>query len=245
LDRRDFLRKCALLLAGATGAWGTPLLLPSLTHTAARKTSSARRKWGMVIDVNKCPPDCSACVEACRQENNVALHGDKRWDIYWIRKVTVKRKNSASSIEKSVPLLCNQCDNPPCVKICPVKASYQREDGIVLVDPHRCIGCRYCLMACPYNERFFNFKENTQWPNKDYPIREHGVSESCNFCAHLVDKGERPACVVACERAKHGAMIFGNLNDPGSDVSRVLAASFARGIREDLGTKPKVYYIGL
>lgn len=245
MDRRDFLKNCALLSAGTALACGMPLLPACLSHAANGKRSSARRKWGMVIDLNKCLPDCNACLEACRKENNVALHGDKRWDIHWIRKVKIKGKHPASSVEKSVPLLCNHCEHPPCVKVCPVKASYKRDDGIVIVDHHRCIGCRYCLIACPYNARYFNFKGNSQWPNRDYPKRMHGVSESCTFCAHLVDQGKKPACVDACERIKHEALVFGDLNDPDSDVSRLIAGNFARGIREDLGTKPKVYYIGL
>jgi len=199
----------------------------------------------MVIDLKRCPPDCNACMEACRRENNTALHGDKRWYIHFIKKVNIKRPEFPKSTEKAVPLLCNHCEHPPCVKVCPVKASYKRDDGIVIVDHHRCIGCRYCLIACPYNARYFNFKHPPEWPNKDYPQRMHGVSESCTFCAHLVDQGKQPACVEACARINNKALSFGNLNDPKSSVSRLMARNPVRGIREDLGTSPKVFYIGL
>ena len=129
--------------------------------------------------------------------------------------------------------------------MCPVGATYKRDDGIVLVDHHRCIGCRYCMIACPYNARQFNFLENEEWPNKEYPKRSHGVVESCNFCAHLVDNGEAPACVSACAATGAGALVFGDLNDRGSEVATMVRESPTRRIREDLGTEPKVYYIGL
>ncbi len=245
MDRRAFIKTGGMLLAGATSAFGLPLLAATNSSIANPTGSSARRKWGMVIDLNRCLSECSACLEACRKENNVAFHGDKRWDIHWIRKVRIRRKHSAGSTEKSVILLCNHCENPPCVQVCTVKASYKRDDGIVIVDHHRCIGCRYCVIACPYNARYFNFKENREWHNKNYPKRMHGVAESCHFCAHLVDKGKKPACVDACERINIKALVFGNLNDPASDISLLMAGNPTRGIREDLGTKPKVHYIGL
>jgi molybdopterin-containing oxidoreductase family iron-sulfur binding subunit len=200
----------------------------------------------MVVDLTRCREDCTACMDACRQENNVAFHGDRRWDVHWIRKATLHPKDESAGLEeKEVILLCNHCDNPPCAMVCPVQATYKREDGIVLVDHHRCIGCRYCMIACPYNARMFNWKENPEWPNKEYPRRSHGVAESCHFCAHLIDGAGRPACVEACEQSGERALIFGDLNDPESEVSRIVAGGGAKRIREDFGTKPKVYYLGL
>jgi molybdopterin-containing oxidoreductase family iron-sulfur binding subunit len=199
----------------------------------------------MVIDLNKCIPECTACLDACREQNNVPLHGDKRWDIHWIRKVTIKNKEVADSTEKSVLLLCNHCENPPCAQVCPVQATYKRDDGIVICDSHRCIGCRYCVVACPYNARYFNYKENPEWPNKDYPKRSHGVTEACNFCAPIVDAGGRPKCVEVCETIGARALIFGDLHDPSSEVSRLVSSGSAKGLREDLGTRPKVFYIGV
>ena len=204
-----------------------------------------KRKWGMVIELKKCRPDCTACLEACRKENNVALHGDKRWDVHLIRKVTIKREHSANAAERSVPLLCNHCDDPPCAQACPVKATHKRQDGIVIVDQHRCIGCRYCMIACPYNARHYNYKENHEWPNKDRPRSVHGVPQSCDFCAHLLDRGQKPACVEACRKIGANALTLGDLNDAEDPVSKLIADNPARGLREDLGTKPKVFYIGL
>jgi molybdopterin-containing oxidoreductase family iron-sulfur binding subunit len=199
----------------------------------------------MVVDLNKCLADCTACLEACRKENNVAHHGDKRWDVHWIRKVRLENKEGSDAPGKSVVLLCNHCDQPPCAQVCPVQATYKRDDGIVIVDHHRCIGCRYCMIACPYNARYFNFKETEEWPNKEFPKRSHGVAEACTFCAHLLERSGRPACVEACEKANRGALHVGDLNDPESDVSKLIAGNSTKRIREDLGTEPKVYYIGL
>ena len=245
MDRRDFLKSGGVLLAGTSSVYGLRLLTAPDESKASGTGLAAGRRWGMVIDLNRCSPDCHVCLDACRRENNVAFHGDKRWDIYWIRKVEIASKDPARTGEKSVPLLCNHCDNPPCVQVCPVQATYKRHDGIVVVDHHRCMGCRYCMIACPYNARYFNYKENHEWPNKEYPKRSHGVAESCTFCAHLLDQGRQPACVAACRQEGPAALYVGDLNDPDSEVARLIADNTVKRLREDLGTEPKVYYIGL
>lgn len=246
MNRREFLETGGgLLLAGASCAYAVRLLTTSTASTSSRAGLSSKRKWGMVIDLNKCLPGCTACLEACREENNVAYHGDKRWDVHWIRKAKLEDKSDDKAAEKSIILLCNHCDKPPCAQVCPVQATYKRQDGIVIVDHHRCIGCRYCVIACPYNARYFNFKESEEWPNQDYPRRSHGVAESCTLCAHRLERGGRPACVEACEKAEAGALVVGDLNDPDSDVSRLISSHSVKRIREDLGTEPKVYYVGL
>jgi molybdopterin-containing oxidoreductase family iron-sulfur binding subunit len=245
MNRRDFLIAAggSVLAAGAFSAGVGQL-------TAAKagpppKGAPADRRWGMVIDLNKCIEDCTECLEACRHENNVAFHGDKRWDIHWIRKVRIRSKYAPTAAQKTVILLCNHCDHPPCAQVCPVQATYKRADGIVLVDHHRCIGCRYCVISCPYNARFFNFKEHEDWPNKHYPKRSHGVAESCNLCVHLLDRKQEPACVAACKRVGANALTVGDLNDPESEVSKLIKQHSPKRIREDLGTEPKVYYVGL
>lgn len=203
------------------------------------------KKWGMVINLNKCKPGCTACMDACRSENNVAFHNDDRWDIHWIRKVETEQKIGSTELNKSVILLCNHCENPPCAQVCPVQATYKRDDGIVIIDHHRCVGCRYCMIACPYNARFFNFKGNEHWENKDHPKRSHGVAESCHLCVHRLDVGKMPACVEECQSKGGGALFVGDLNDPNSGVSELISANSVKRIREDLGTEPKVFYIGL
>lgn len=245
MDRRRFIEKSGVALAGTTGVLGLPLLTGCAVENRGTGSELSRRRWGMVIDLSQCPDDCTACLDACRNENNVALHGDERWDIHWIRKVNVSDEESHAHDEKPVLLMCNHCDNPPCAQVCPVQATYKREDGIVVVDHHRCIGCRYCMIACPYNARYFNYRENPDWPNKDFPRRSHGVVESCTFCSHRLDHGQQPACVEACRAANHRALNHGDLNDPNSEVARLVAEAPVKRIREDWGTEPKVFYLGL
>jgi molybdopterin-containing oxidoreductase family iron-sulfur binding subunit len=245
MDRREFLKTGSILLVGTSGAFGWRLLSASDTEAANAVESATAQKWGMVIDLNKCRADCDECTVACRKENNVAFHGDERWDVHRIRKVTIKSKNTSRPKEQTVPLLCNHCDEAPCVQVCPIEATYKRHDGIVIIDHHRCMGCRYCMIACPYNARYFNYKENHTWHNKKFPKRSHGVAESCDFCAHLLDAGKTPACVDACHKAGGGALTIGNLNDPDSEVSTLIAENTVKRLREDFGTEPKVYYIGL
>ena len=244
LGRRDFLKIGGAVTAGAAVGYGLPLYAVSKAYASDEAVDLSGKRWGMVIDASKCQDGCTECTDACRKENNVAFHDDPDIDVHWIRKAKISRKAKNAKVI-TAPLLCNHCDHPPCALVCPVRATYRREDGIVIVDKHRCIGCRYCLIACPYNMRMFNFKENHEWHNEKVPVRMHGVSESCHFCFHRVDKGIEPACVEACKKANHGAMVFGDLNDPSSEVSALLAETMVRALREDLGTKPKIFYIGL
>jgi molybdopterin-containing oxidoreductase family iron-sulfur binding subunit len=138
--------------------------------------------------------------------------------------------------------LCNHCANPPCVQACPTKATFQREDGIVMMDYHRCIGCRFCMAACPYGSRSFNFRdprEGLEEINVEYPTRMKGVVEKCNFCAERLAKGKLPACV----EASNGAILFGDLDDPESNVRKALRENYAIRRQPALGTEPSVYYI--
>ena len=261
MDRRDLLKLAGgTVLAGVSGACAVyELAKPSL---AGSDTQSSGRLWGMLVDLdkcNQCGADCSDCMDACRKENNVAIHGDRDYDNHWIRKVKVEKTIGHTPSKKSVILLCNHCDNPPCAQVCPVQATFKRHDGIVIVDHHRCIGCRYCMIACPYNARMFTFKDTGDndegWPNKKRPKRSHGVAEACNMCAHRLDAvgpdgkpdPELPACVEACQNKNggEGALIVGDLNDPNSEISEKIAKNPVKRIRDDLGTEPKVYYIGL
>jgi molybdopterin-containing oxidoreductase family iron-sulfur binding subunit len=245
MHRRRFLKASAVLSAGAAGAYALPLLTTFKSSAATAKTASTKLRWGMVIDLGRCPATCTACVDACKKENNVGTFDDSQRDIYRIRKVTLESTLVAAPAQKSVPLLCNHCDKPPCALACPIQATYKREDGIVIVDPHRCMGCRYCMIACPYNARQFNFRENHDQPNPAYPKRQHGVAESCDLCAHLLDQGKRPACVEACEKSQAKALIVGNLNDPSSEIATTIRNHPVKRLREELGTEPKVFYLGL
>jgi molybdopterin-containing oxidoreductase family iron-sulfur binding subunit len=143
------------------------------------------------------------------------------------------------------PLLCNHCDNPPCTRVCPTQATWKRDkDGIVMMDWHRCIGCRYCIAACPYGSRSFNWRDpRPHIPgelNHAFPTRERGVVEKCTFCEERLAQGKQPACVEAC---RSGAIAFGDLEDPDSKVRHLLKENFTIRRKPGLGTQPEVYYI--
>jgi len=240
MDRRGFVKAGLAVLAGS--ALGPGVTLFQAFAEDGRESSKTR--WGMVIDTNKCSEKCTECVSACRTENNVPLFGEPKYDGHWIRKAAVTPDVEGAK-SMSLPLLCNHCEHPPCQHVCPTAATFTRHDGIVMIDKHRCIGCRYCMIACPYKARTFVFKSTEEWPNKDVPKRSKGVVEKCHFCAHRLDKGQIPACVEACTKSGDGAMIFGNLKDPQSDISKYIRENAPRGLREDFGLKPKVLYKGV
>jgi Fe-S-cluster-containing dehydrogenase component len=224
-------------------------------------------RWGMVIDLDKCT-GCQACVVACMEENNVP-HGSpeeqsRRREIFWHKVIAVTQGKYPRVRTELIPVPCMHCDDPACVTVCPAKATYRREDGIVIQDFRRCIGCKYCMVACPYGVRSYNYQEQEQkpyyrqdlppdrreWGPWPFPTRTHGVVEKCTFCFHRIDQGLRegkkigidvvPACVEACP-AK--AMLFGDLDDPQSEVSRSLSSRGFFRLREEMGTKPKVFYL--
>ncbi|MEQ1695667.1 MAG: sulfate reduction electron transfer complex DsrMKJOP subunit DsrO [Hyphomicrobiaceae bacterium] len=208
---------------------------------AGRGPVTSAQRWGLLIDVAKCAEDCSACVSACAKEHGVAATGHPRTDAQWIRKVTVKGEKGGAP--RSLPVMCQHCASPPCVDVCPTGASFKRADGIVLVDKHICIGCRYCVMACPYGARSFVHEPLTD--QVEHAPRGKGTVESCTLCVHRVDTGRQPACVEACAATGRGAMIFGDLNDPSSEISKRIAQFPTRQIRADLGLDLGVRYQNL
>ena len=241
--RRDFLKKAG---AGVT----TLALASGVTLMAYPKSAMARKpdealdpskRWGLLIDVNKCTEDCDACVTACSAENGWKLDGNPAVDAQWIRKLKIK--NPKSGHEQTFPVMCQHCAEPPCVDVCPTGASFKRADGIVLVDKHICIGCRYCMMACPYKARSFVHEPLTD--QKAHAPRGKGTVESCTLCVHRVDRGDQPACVDKCATDGHGALIFGDLNDPSSKISKRIATYPTKQIRADLGLDTGVRYQNL
>jgi molybdopterin-containing oxidoreductase family iron-sulfur binding subunit len=146
-------------------------------------------------------------------------------------------------LEKPFIVFCNQCSNPPCVRVCPTQATWKRADGIVMMDWHRCIGCRYCIAACPYGSRSFNWRDPRPFIAQirpDYPTRTKGVVEKCTFCEERLAAGKLPACVVACEEK---ALVFGDLEEPGSVLREILGGRFSIRRKPDLGTKPEIFYL--
>ena len=240
--RRRFLRGLA------AGAVGLPVGLGLSAVVEAKPDDepvSDKVRWGMLIDTEKCADGCRACVDACNEENGLTsqhMLGRETQAPQWIRKVTLKNKITEQTF--SLPLACQHCEHPPCVDVCPTGASFRRADGIVLADRHTCIGCRYCMMACPYKAR--SFVHETLTDQKPDVPRGKGCVESCTFCVQRVDQGNlTPACVEACEKDGHQALVFGDLKDPISEVSKRLAEKSATQIRSDLGLNPGVFFRGI
>jgi [DsrC]-trisulfide reductase subunit O len=204
---------------------------------AAEAASDAAR-WGFLIDSNKCADNCDKCVTACNDEHNLTGFGRAETDAQWIRTVTLRDKKSGHSTK--LPMMCQHCAHPPCVDVCPTGASFKRADGIVLVDKHTCIGCRYCMIACPYKARSFVHEDIDN--QMSYSPRGKGTVESCTLCVHRIDKGEIPACAEACPEK---AILFGNLNDANSDIAKRMSAEASTEIRGDLHLDLGVRYQGI
>jgi molybdopterin-containing oxidoreductase family iron-sulfur binding subunit len=211
------------------------------------------KRWAMVIDTKKClqQQDCDKCIQACHVTHNVPELQEERHEIKWIWKEPFKeafvsgKAVYANEMFKERPFLvfCNHCDNPPCVRVCPTQATWKREDGLIMMDWHRCIGCRYCMAGCPYGSRSFNWvdpRPSIREVNSDYPTRAKGVVEKCTFCDERLAEGLLPACVEACEDR---ALVFGDLDDPNSEVREVLRSNFTIRRKPELGTTPEIYYI--
>ena len=219
------------------------------------------RRWAMVIDLRKCLQEggCNhECSAACHGAHNVPDFGNPKDEVKWIwtepyEKVFPSQENEfiqENLVHSRVPVLCNHCDNPPCVRVCPTQATWKREDGIVMMDWHRCIGCRYCAAACPYGSRSFNWRDPRgeredgkpliKEKNPAFPTRMLGVVEKCTFCNERLEKGLNPACVEACPQK---ALVFGDLEDPESGVRKLLSERFSFRRKPGLGTQPQVYYI--
>ena len=236
----DQSRRKLLAGAAATSALvatgGIRLIELALAKDDAEAVSKLQR-WGLLIDSAKCD-DCNACVTACNEEHNLEDFGRPETDPQWIRKLELT--DNQTGHVTSLPMMCQHCEHPPCVDVCPTGASFRRDDGIVLVDKHICIGCRYCVMACPYKARSF-VHENLH-NQKSYSPRGKGTVESCTLCVHRIDRDRNPACVDACGSDGNGAMVFGDLNDEASPIARALEAQPSTQVRSDLGLNTGVRY---
>ncbi|MFO7796160.1 MAG: 4Fe-4S dicluster domain-containing protein [Promethearchaeati archaeon] len=182
------------------------------------------KRFGFVIDQERCI-GCDACTVACRIEHNADV-GFIIVDTTDSALKDVPSGNFPNLRISWIPKLCNHCENPPCLKACPVNAIYKREDGIVIIDDDLCDGCRTCVDACPYGVIYFNEKES--------------LAEKCNLCAHRIDQGLEPFCVICCEGQ---AIYFGDFNDSNSKVSRIISEKEVFRLKEDLGTNPIIYYV--
>jgi Fe-S-cluster-containing dehydrogenase component len=218
-----------------------------------------------VIDLDRCT-GCQACVVACRQENNIAFGGEEQAKLgrakFWMNLISEIKGTSYPDVEMQfIPIPCMHCERPPCIKVCPVAATYKNPEGVVAQVYPRCIGVRMCISNCPYTVRYFNWHEPS-WPteykrglNPDVYRRRKGITEKCNFCIQRIRRAKEaakkekrkirdgeviPACVETCPSE---ALSFGDLNDPKSRVSKLSKSPRAFRLLEDLGTEPKVYYL--
>lgn len=277
MNRRDFIKGVGGVCAAVAGMGAASGLVKTsstwssgVAEASSSGSVSSAVRWGMVIDTSKFNSDLDfqRCQDACHSLHNVPKFDNLKDEIKWVWSVKyyeafagAAHPMSSEELEKRKYLvLCNHCEKPPCVRVCPTKATFKSADGITQMDMHRCIGCRFCMAACPYGSRSFNWRNprldaNTLVGgtriNHEYPTRERGVVEKCNFCSELIAKGPVPAAgqeltdaqTPACVRAFPDGLIFGNLNDPNSRIRRTLKdrATFQR--KPELGTNPSVYYI--
>ncbi len=265
VSRRKLLKMGAGVACAMVGAKALATAAPALVGIDGSRTAAAgtgeqydasKHAWAFAVDTTKCI-GCGRCLMACKLENNVPFSGE--YNRTWVERhvVTTDGKVHVDSpeggidgfpaapegvdptkIEKSyfVPKLCNHCENPPCVSVCPVSATYRTQDGVVLVDQERCIGCGYCVVACPYGARYLVPR------GARTPTGNPGVADKCTWCYHRITKGMQPACVEVCPVQ---ARVFGDLKDEESPVSKVLAGKRTTVLKPELGTKPKVFYVGL
>jgi len=255
ISRRNFCKK-SLLMAGGVAIPLAALELFDPRRLLAEKADGKKTRWVFLVDTHKCV-GCGFCVKGCKTENEVPYDANvtRTWvERYVVTKDGHTHIDSPKGardgfetsqidigegkfedirnedIDKAffVPKLCNQCDNPPCVQVCPVGATYQTADGVVLVDRTWCIGCGYCVMGCPYGVRFF------------HPV--YHVAEKCNFCYHRITKGMKTECVDACA---FGARRIGNIRDPNDPVTKIIMTERVNVLKEEYGTTPQVFYLGL
>ncbi|MEK6766768.1 MAG: sulfate reduction electron transfer complex DsrMKJOP subunit DsrO [Planctomycetota bacterium] len=218
LPRRDFFKKSGTAVASAAILAGSL----SACNFQAKNKSKTKKRLAMVIDLRKCY-GCHSCSIACKSEFNVPLGVWRSW-------VKTIDKGKYPKVKRSfLPRLCNHCENPPCVSVCPTQASHRDDEkGLVDIHEERCIGCKMCIVACPYDARF------------SHPTKK--VANKCDFCIHRVEKGVVPSCVNTCPS---NARIFGDLNDPDSEVRKLVDTNKVQVLKPELDTEPSVFYIDL
>ncbi len=251
--RRRFLQGLGTI--GAALVAGSAVLPANAQATVKEiKGVTGKHRWGLLIDTTKCATGCDACVRGCNAEHGINSTGNPDTDAQWIRKIELK--DNLTGQLSSLPMMCQHCESAPCVDVCPTGASFKRADGVVLVNKHTCIGCRYCMMACPYKARSFIHEPITDQLTR--APRGKGTVESCTLCVHRIDASgsqpaeksaektvQQPACAVSCKEDAHNAITFGDLNDPDSEIVQAIERSQAQQVRADLNLNTGVRYTRL
>lgn len=220
MTKRKFLKNLSVLSVGQAFI----PLAQAHDFQPLRRDGNETHRYAMLIDLRRCI-GCQSCTISCGIENATPIGAFRTT----VRQYEVVDENQTVN-NVLLPRLCNHCDNPPCVPVCPVRATYQRKDGIVVINNERCIGCAYCVQACPYDARFINAESKT--------------ADKCTFCIHRLEAGLLPACVESCVG---GARIIGDLRDPHSKISKMVEEFDAelKVLKPDFGTIPHVFYLGL
>jgi molybdopterin-containing oxidoreductase family iron-sulfur binding subunit len=221
--------------------------------TAGCASRNVEKRYALLVDTSKCKASegCRECRTACHQAHNVPDIAEPRHEVKWIWAEPFSATFPGGENEfmdqalreRPVLVLCNHCESPPCVRVCPTQATWKRENGIVTIDMHRCIGCRYCVVGCPYGSRSFNWVDPRPFikkKNPEVPTRMRGVVEKCNLCEDRLANGQGLACVEACPER---ALTFGDLDETGSELTERLRGEYTLRRKPGLGTNPKVYYI--
>lgn len=223
--RRSLLGQLARLSAGVALVPLSTIASAGINAQPARREGDPNKRYGMLIDLRQCI-GCQACTVSCHIENDAPM-GKFRTTV---SQYEVEDQATGGLATFMLPRLCNHCENPPCVPVCPVEATFQRQDGIVVVDSDRCVGCAYCVNACPYDARFINDKTQT--------------ADKCTFCAHRLEAGLLPACVESCVG---GARIIGDMRDPASQISQMIAeyGEQLMVLQPEKNTVPQVFYLGM
>lgn len=258
INRRQFMKKVGIVTAiglGGTfvinGLRGKEVAEAASEYETPQQALLAKH-WAMVVDMSKfkTEEDFNRVIQACDSIHNIPDFGNSKDEIKWIWKDDFEHTFSGQDNEylaehvKELPFIvtCNHCENPPCVKACPTGATFKRPDGIVAMDFHRCIGCRFCMAACPFGARSFNFRDPKPFIkqiNPEFPTRSLGVVEKCTFCVERLAKGLKPACV----EKSNGGLIFGDLDDSNSEVRKIISMQYTIRRKTEFGTQPSVYYL--
>ncbi|MGO9614070.1 MAG: sulfate reduction electron transfer complex DsrMKJOP subunit DsrO [Dissulfurispiraceae bacterium] len=258
INRRQFLKIAGFSSLIGLGGTSANLLRKNILEASQEEQDPRAllgKRWAMVIDMSKfkTEDDYRRVIDVCHRIHNVPDIGNPKSEVKWIWKeeyenVFPSQDFGNQYVEESLRnkpflVLCNHCDNPPCVRVCPTQATFKRKsDGIVMMDMHRCIGCRFCMAACPFGARSFNFQDPRPFlkeMNPEFPTRTKGVVEKCTLCYERLAIGLIPACV----EASNGAMAFGDLKDPNSEVRKLLRDNYTIRRKPELGTLPSVFYV--